>query len=132
MTKGVLAGYLMMDKIAPRNSIMWSCMSNAVASFVKDEFDTKDMMTKILGLANNKESCEKQISVYTNQWRFRSGTGVVLNLFYCFDKGALDINENSKQCINVSHTCDAIGVNTRGLICDGGGNNEEFMHTVSD
>ena len=54
------------------------------------------------------------------------------SLFFYFNKGSLDTNEIIKQFIDVLLVYDAIGVNICGLVCDGGGSNERFMHKVTD
>ena len=75
-TKTPVCGHLMMDEIKLKNGIVWNCMNNEVRGFVQEELNTNTMLENILGLnSGGKKKPEKQLSVYSNQWRFRSTMG---------------------------------------------------------
>ena len=42
------------------------------------------------------------MSVYANQWRFRSSRGITHSSFYYFHKGSLNANELMKDCTSVN------------------------------
>lgn len=67
-----IRGHLMMDKIKLKNGIMWNCMNNEITGFLEEDLNTNESLEYILGIAKKKEDDGKQLSVYANQWRFRS------------------------------------------------------------
>ena len=70
------------------------------------------------------------MTAYANQWRFRSTRGDVHNALYYFNKGTFPCNDIVEQLIDVLFYYESIGVKFCGLVCDGGGSNESFLHTI--
>ena len=64
---------------------MWNNMNNICAGFVVDDLDTNKMMINILGLNKEEHNDKKQMSVYANQWRFRSRRVITHRSFYYFN-----------------------------------------------
>ena len=89
---------------------MWNNMNNVCTGFVVDDLDTNKMMINILGLNKEKHGDKKQMSVYANQWRFRSSRGITHSLFYYFDKGSLNANEMIRQFLDVLIAYESMGV----------------------
>ena len=67
---------------------------------------------------------------YANQWRFRSTEGHVHNGFYYFNKGTLSCNDVTEQFIDALIFYESLGIEIHGLVCDGGGSNESFLHKI--
>ena len=128
-TKGEIIGHLMMDEIKLKIEIMWNCMNNVVTGFIHDELNMKDIMLDILGLSTKKKN-NVQMRAYANQWRFRSITGHIHNGFYYFNKGTLSCNDIAEQFIDALIFYETCGVQIHGLVCDGGGSNESFLHKI--
>ena len=59
-------------------------------------------------------------------------SGINHSSFYYFNKGPLNANEITKQFLDVLIAYESIGVKINGLVCDGGGTNESFLHKVVD
>ena len=72
---------------------MLNCMNNEVKGFVKEDLKTNELLENILGLAGKKLVDGKQLSVYANQWRFRSIRGVTQKSNFYFNTGSLDSNK---------------------------------------
>ena len=111
---------------------MWNCMNGSVNCFIADELDTKDLMLDILGMLNTKKDDTRQLSSYTNQWRFRSTRVVVHDSVFNFNKGSLTYNEIFQQFMNSLIFYKVLGVTVCGFICDGGGSNEIIIHKIVD
>ena len=71
-----------------------------------------------------------QMRAYANQWRFRSITGHIHNGFYYFNQGTLSCNDIAEQFIDALIFYETCGVQIHGLVCDGGGSNESFLHKI--
>ena len=121
-----------MDEIKLKHGIMWNCMNGAVTGFIADELNSKDLMLDILGISNTKKVDTRQLSAYANQWRFRSTRGIIHNSFFYFNKGSLTANEIVQQFTDVLLFYETVGVQISGLVCDGGGSNESFLHNIVD
>ena len=78
----IVEGHVMMDEIKLKNGIMWNSMNNVCTGFVVEDLDTNQMMMNILGLNKEKHADKKQMSVYANQWRFRSSRGITHSSFF--------------------------------------------------
>ena len=72
------------------------------------------------------------MSVYANQWRFRSTKGVVHNADFYYNKGSLDGNEIIRQFIDVVSAYELMGVKIYGIVSDGGGGNTKFFNMISN
>ena len=127
---GKIKGHLMMDEIKLKNGIMWNCMNGEVTGFIGDELNAKDLMLDILGLSANNKVDNRQLSAYANQWRFRSTRGITHNSCYYFNKGSLTANDIAQQFMDVLTVYENVGVEIYGLVCDGGGSNESFLHSI--
>ena len=127
---GSIIGHLMMDEIKLKNGIMWNCKNNEVTGFIHDELNMKDIMMDILGLSVKKNKNNAQMRAYANQWRFRSTVGHVHNGFYYYNKGTLSCNDIAEQFIDAIIYYESIGIQIHGLVCDGGGSNESFLHKI--
>ena len=92
--------------------------------------NAKDLMLDILGLSANNKVDNRQFSAYTNQWRSRSTRGITHNSFYYFNKGSLTANDIALQFMDVLTVYENVGVEICGLVCDGGGSNESFLHSI--
>ena len=125
-----IKGHLMMDEIKLKNGIMWNCMNGEVTGFIADELNAKGLMIDILGLSANKKVDNRQLSAYANQWRFRSTRGLTHNSVYYFNKGSLTANDIAQQFMDVLTVYENVGVEIYGLVCDGGGSNESFLHSI--
>ena len=69
-----VVGHLMMDEIKLKNGIAFNCKSNEITGFVTEQLNTKSILKEMvaddsIGKAGFKN---KPLSVYCNQWRFRS------------------------------------------------------------
>ena len=85
-------GHLIMDEIKSKNGIMWNCINNEVTGFAEEDLKKNDLLKNILDIKDNKKVDEKQVSVYVNQWRFRSTRGITHNSNFYLNKGSLDSN----------------------------------------
>ena len=72
------------------------------------------------------------MTVYANQWIFRSTKDDVHNVFYYFNKSILTCNDIVEQFIDVLLYYENLGIQIYGLVCDGGGSNESFLHKIVD
>ena len=125
-----IKGHLMMDEIKLKNGIMWNCMNNEVTGFVEEDLKMKDLLNNILDKKDDKKVDGKQLSVYANQWRFRSTRGITHNSNFYFNKGSLDSNEITKQSIDVLSSYELMGIQIHGIVSDGGGGNEKFFRSI--
>ena len=75
---------------------------------------------------------EKQLAVYSNQWRFRSTMGSTHNGDFYYNCGSLDANEITRQFIDVLTSYELIGVKILGIVGDGGGGNERFFRNIAE
>ena len=87
-----IIGHVMMDEIKLKNGITYNCKSKEIVSFLPEEMNTKNMLESILGI-NKKHKNGEVLSVYANQWRFRSTKGLVHNSDFYFNNGSLCGNE---------------------------------------
>ena len=125
-----IAGHLMMDEIKLKNGISFNCKSKEVIGFLSDNLNTKHMLEEILNGTKKKKSGEV-LSVYANQWLFRSTNGVVHNADFYFNTGSLDGNELIRQFIDVVTSYELLGIKNYGIVSDGGGGNTKLFNTIS-
>ena len=81
----------MMDEIKLKNGISFNCKSKEIVGFIPDKINTKNLLETILSI-NKEKKYGELLSVYANQWRFRSTKCLVHNGEFYYNKGSL--NEN--------------------------------------
>ena len=126
-----IVGHIMMDEIKLKNGISFNCKSKEIVGFIPEEMDTKNMLENILDM-NKKHKKGKVVSVYANQWRFRSTKGLVHNSDFYFNNGSLNGNELVRQFIDVVTSYESIGIKIYGIVSDGGGGNTKIFNMISE
>ena len=119
-----------MDEIKLKNGILWNCNTNTVTGFFMDDLKTSNMLQEILGMEKKTKHDTKQISVYANQWRFRSTRGLSHNSNYYYNTGSLDGDMILSQFIDVLTSYELLGVEILGIVSDGGGSNVRIFNTL--
>ena len=120
--------HLMMDEIKYKNDIMWNSMNNVVTGFIEDELNLKDIMIYTLGLSLKKITC-KLLRMLSNGGLDQHEVMFIM-LFYYFNKGILTCNNIAEQFIDVLIYYESMVVKICGLVCDGGGSNDSFLHKI--
>ena len=75
----------------------------------------------------NPQTNQKKVTVYANQWRFRSTKNLVHNADFFFNNGSLDGNELIRQMMLVVMAYEFIGVKIFGIVSDAGGGNTKMF-----
>ena len=126
-----IVGHLMFDEVKLKNGISFNCKSKEIVGFIPEEINTQKMLENILNI-NKKKKYGELLSVYANQWRFRSTKGIVHNADFYYNKGSLDGNELIRQYIDVVSCYELIGIKIYGMVSDGGGGNTKFFKLISE
>lgn len=130
--------HLMFDEIKLKNSIAYNCKNNEITGFVQDHFNTKslhefmknnDRIDSTVG-KNNKKKKEKgstnKVSIYANQWRYRSASDKVHNGDFYYNTGSLGSNEILRQFHKTLFSYESVGIKEYRLVCHSGGGYRKF------
>ena len=118
----------MLDEIKLKNRIVFNVNSNEMTGFLPDHLNTTSVYQDIINESNKwTEKPSNKISVYANQWRFRSTHNLVYTADFFYNNGSLDGNELIRQMMQIVLSYEFIGVKIFGIISDTGGGNTKMF-----